>query len=104
MKFNNLSSDDKIQVCLTAKEWDLLIEDTFIDSDLTDSWARPDAKLRTTPYSEEELDRLAEGTIASIDDLEAWKNLVAMVGIKDATQTIRMALQSQQSVNVKPGH
>jgi hypothetical protein len=62
-------------------------------------WARDDAKLRTTPYTEEELDTLTQGTIESIEDLDEWKNLVAMVGLVDAKQTIRMALQSQQVIS-----
>ena len=68
-------------------------------------WAKGDAKLRTMPYSEEELNILTKGTIGSIDDLGIWRNLVAMVGIEDATKTIRMALKNQQGMGNKTlGH
>lgn len=177
MKNEKLEPVDKIRVCLSVKEWELLVEETFIDDDLTNSvvmegnkkyidwsaddidcvlgyvaeaanhvenaqvvklldklfdkiekfeiklsgktvprksakivefipdWAKADARLRTTPYSEEELDTLTKGTIGSIEDLDIWKNLVAMVGLEDATQTIRMALKDGQGISSKKrGH
>lgn len=169
-------SNDKIRVCLTSKELDLIKEETFIDDELVDpidtlngkfyfnwsvddidsvlgyiaeasnhienketikkldrlydkieksvnikrtkkkpmrdkkpfesvpDWAQEDAKLRTTPYTEQELDLLTKGTVESIEDLDVWKNLVEMVGIGDATQTIRRALQEQQPGDKKSRH
>ena len=37
MDQNNLNSDFQIHVCLSAGEWELLVEETFIDDDLTNS-------------------------------------------------------------------
>jgi len=167
MRYDILGPDDKFRVGLSTAEWSLLLDETFIDDDLTNSvvsdgnkkyinwsmddldcvigyiaeaanhidnkkivnrleklldklekiedrkvakivpfktletneyvhdWARADAELRTTPYTEEELDIITKGTIGAIDDLAAWKDLVAMVGLEEATLTIRMTLQHQ---------
>ena len=164
---SSISPVEKIKICLSLNEWDLLITETFIDNDLTASvvtdgknkqiswsvddiedvigyiaeaanhvknklivkkliklldkiensskiqpddyvpdWAQDGAKLRTAPYTEEELDVLTEGAIGSIDDLGIWKNLVATVGLDAAKQTIRRSLQKQQNPKpaYKPGH
>lgn len=60
-------------------------------------WILGDAHPWTSLCTEKELEELTVGTIRSIEDLDEWKDLVAMVGLEDATQTIRTAIQSQQS-------
>ena len=47
---------------------------------------------RTTPYTEEELDLIVEGTLQSIGDTAAWKNLVREVGMKEALERLRAGL------------
>ena len=41
------------------------------------SWIVDESLDRTTPYTEEELDLLVEGTLEGIRDMASWKNLVA---------------------------
>ncbi len=47
---------------------------------------------RTTPYTEEELDLLVEGTIESIRDTASWKALVDRVGEHEARRELRSRL------------
>lgn len=58
----------------------------FNDDDVPD-WVKDDSPGRSTPYTEEELDLLVEGTLEGIRDTPAWKNLVRQVGEKEAHRT-----------------
>ncbi len=53
------------------------------------SWIVDDSLDRTTPYTEEELDLLVEGTLESIRDTASWKNLVDRAGEEEARRTLR---------------
>ena len=56
----------------------------------TPSWVTsPD---RTTPYTEEELDLLVEGTLEGIRDTTAWTDLVDQVGEEEARRVLRSRL------------
>jgi hypothetical protein len=61
-------------------------EDDFPD------WVKDDSPRRSTPYTEEELDLLVEGTVKGIRDTEAWKNLVHRVGKEEARRVLRARL------------
>ncbi len=50
---------------------------------------------RTTPYTEEELDLLVEGTLESIRDTASWKNLVDRAGKEEARRTLRSRIIMQ---------
>jgi hypothetical protein len=60
------------------------------DLELPD-WMDP-SNGRTTPYSEEELDNLVEGTLGGIHDTAAWISLVKRVGEDEARQVLRSRL------------
>jgi len=47
-----------------------------------------DDNVRKTPYSEEELLEMAQGTIEGIRDTPAWLDLVAKVGEEEALQSV----------------
>lgn len=55
-------------------------------------WVKDDSPRRFTPYTEEELDLLVEGTVKGIRDTEAWKNLVRRVGKEEARRVLRARL------------
>ena len=61
------------------------------NQDLPD-WVIDDSPGRSTPYTEEELDLLVEGTVESIQDTSVWKNLVLKVGKEEARQILRTRL------------
>jgi len=86
---------DKLEKIEDRKVAKIVPFKTLETNEYVHDWARADAELRTTPYTEEELDIITKGTIGAIDDLAAWKDLVAMVGLEEATLTIRMTLQHQ---------
>ena len=48
------------------------------------SWIVDESLHRTTPYTEEELDLLVEGTLEGIRDTASWKNLVDRAGEEEA--------------------
>ena len=56
------------------------------------SWINDDSLDRSTPYTEEELDLLVEGTLESIRDTTAWKELVRQVGKDEARHVLRSRL------------
>ncbi|MFC1836293.1 hypothetical protein ACFL2Q_16495 [Thermodesulfobacteriota bacterium] len=56
------------------------------------SWVVDEHLDRTTPYTEEELDLLVEGTLESIRDTAVWKNLVHEVGMQEALDRLRSRL------------
>jgi hypothetical protein len=57
------------------------------DDNGTPSWVTsPD---RATPYTEEELDLLVEGTLEGIRDTAAWTDLVDRVGEEEARRELR---------------
>ncbi len=47
---------------------------------------------RTTPYTEEELDLLVEGTLDGILDTASWQNLVSRSGEDEARRILRSCL------------
>lgn len=61
------------------------------NQDLPD-WVIDDSPGRPTPYTEEELDHLVEGTVEGIRDTPVWKNLVLKVGKDEARQILRTRL------------
>jgi hypothetical protein len=61
------------------------------DVDLPD-WVKDDPLSRSTPYTEDELDRLVEGTVEGIRDTAAWKDLVRRVGDAEALRVQRARL------------
>ncbi len=63
----------------------------FGDWDLP-SWVVDESADRTTPYTEEELDLLVEGTLDGILDTAAWQNLVIRSGEVEARQILRSCL------------
>jgi len=62
-----------------------------LDSDLP-SWVAEQDLDRTTPYTEDELDLLVDGTIEGIHDTAAWKKLVDQVGEEEARRVLRSRL------------
>jgi hypothetical protein len=56
------------------------------------SWVKDNSPGRSTPYSEEELDLLVEGTLEGIRDTAAWKDLVCQVGQGEARRVLRAQL------------
>jgi hypothetical protein len=52
------------------------------------SWFKDNLPGRSTPYSEEELDLLVEGTIEGLRDTAAWKDLVLRVGQEEARRVL----------------
>jgi hypothetical protein len=63
-----------------------------LDDDDTPAWIKDDAPDRSTPYTEEELDLLVEGTLESIRDTAAWEKLVRQVGKEEARRVLRSRL------------
>ena len=55
------------------------------------SWVDESAD-RTTPYTEEELDRLVDGTLEGIRDTASWQNLVDREGEGEARRILRSCL------------
>lgn len=64
----------------------------FSLEDALPPWADEDRESRKTPFTEVELDGLVEGTIAGIDDTEAWCRLVTDHGEAEARRRLRSAL------------
>ena len=62
------------------------------DEDDVPDWVKDDSPSRSTPYTEEELDLLVEGTVEGIRDTAAWKNLVHRVGNAEALRVLRARL------------
>jgi hypothetical protein len=56
------------------------------------AWVKDDSPGRSTPYTEEELDLLVEGTIQGIRDTAEWKDLVRQVGQDEARRALRSRL------------
>ena len=65
---------------------------TQLNDDEIPDWVRDDFPTRSTPYTEEELDLLVEGTIEGICDTAAWKDLVRDVGQDEARRVLRSRL------------
>ena len=63
-----------------------------LEDDDTPPSIKDDSLDRSTPYTEEELDLLVEGTLDSIRDTAAWKNLVRQVGKEEARRVLRSRL------------
>lgn len=59
-----------------------------LGSDLP-SWVAEQDLDRTTPYTEDELDLLVDGTMGGIYDTAAWKKLVGQVGKEEARRILR---------------
>ena len=59
------------------------------------SWIVDESLDRTTPYTEEELDLLVEGTLEGIRDTAAWKNLVDRAGEEEARRILRSRIIMQ---------
>jgi hypothetical protein len=74
-----MSSKPKPEV-LELHDWDL------------PSWAVDELAGRTTPYSEEQLDLLVEGTLDGIRDTASWQNLVGQEGEDEARRILRSCL------------
>lgn len=62
------------------------------DEDDVPDWVKEDSPSRSTPYTEEELDLVVEGTVEGIRDTAAWKNLVHQVGNAEALRVLRARL------------
>jgi len=56
------------------------------------SWVTEQDLDRTTPYTEDELDLLVDGTVEGIYDTAAWRKLVDQVGEKEARRILRSRL------------
>ncbi len=52
------------------------------------SWV-DDSRVRTTSYTEAELDLLQDGTLEGIHDTPAWLELVEKVGVEEARRILR---------------
>jgi len=63
----------------------------FYDLDLP-PWVVDESADRTTPYTEEELDRLVDGTLDGIRDTASWQNLVDQAGEGEARRILRSCL------------
>ena len=73
------------------------------DWDLPD-WIDP-SRDRATPYTEEELDLLVEGTLESIRDTAAWTSLVERVGEEEARRVLRTRLiMRDENARRQPRH
>ena len=59
-----------------------------LDDDLP-AWVDDQAPMRTTPYTEDELDLFVEDTLGRICDTAAWLNLVDRVGEAEARRQLR---------------
>jgi hypothetical protein len=62
-----------------------------LGSDLP-SWVADQDLDRTTPYTEDELDLLVDGTLEGIHDTAAWKKLVNQVGEEEARRVLRFRI------------
>ena len=60
------------------------------------SWLDPRSD-RKTPYTDAELDVLADDFIARMADTGAWQNLVAKVGEQQARQVVKERLAAQDA-------
>ena len=65
---------------LESDDWDL------------PSWVVDESADRTTPYTEQELDLLVEGTLDGILDTASWQNLVSRSGEDEARRILRSCL------------
>ena len=75
------------------------------DEDDVPDWVNEDSPIRSTPYSEEELDLLVEGTVQGIRDTAAWTNLVQQVGEEEARRVLRARLiMMDENVGRLPRH
>jgi hypothetical protein len=63
----------------------------FHDWDLP-SWVGDESADRTTPYTEEQLDLLVDGTLDGIRDTASWQNLVGQEGEDEARRILRSCL------------
>jgi shikimate kinase len=63
-----------------------------LDDDERPSWVNDASPGRSTPYTEEELDLLVQGTIKGIRDTAAWKDLVRRVSRDEARRVLRSRL------------
>ncbi len=59
------------------------------------SWIVDESLDRTSPYTEEELDLLVEGTLEGVRDTASWKNLVDRAGEKEARRILRSRIIMQ---------
>ncbi|MBM3138120.1 MAG: hypothetical protein FJZ98_08025 [Chloroflexi bacterium] len=76
-----------------------------LDDDDTPAWVKDDESDRSTPYTEEELDLLVEGTLESIRDTEVWKKLVKEVGKEEARLVLRSRLiMNDENAGKLPRH
>jgi hypothetical protein len=76
-----------------------------LDDDDTPAWIKDNTSDRLTPYSEEELDLLVEGTLDSIRDTAAWKKLVRQVGKEEARRVLRSRLiMNDENAEKLPRH
>ena len=76
-----------------------------LDDDESLSWISDDSPDRSTPYTEEELDLLVEGTLKSIRDTAAWKKLVRQVGKEEARRVLRSRLiMNDENAGKQPRH
>ena len=67
-------------------------------------WVDP-SRDRTTPYTEEELDLLVDGTLESIRDTSAWTSLVERVGEEEARRVLRTRLiMRDENARRQPRH
>lgn len=75
------------------------------DEDDVPDWVKDDSPSRSTPYTEEELDRLVEGTVEGIRDTAAWQNLVHRVGHAEALRVLRARLiMRDENAQKQPRH
>ncbi len=63
----------------------------FDDKDLP-SWVVDESADRTTPYTEEQLDLLVDGTLDGIRDTASWQDLVSQEGEDEARRILRSCL------------
>ncbi|MFT4959519.1 MAG: hypothetical protein ACI92Z_000594 [Paracoccaceae bacterium] len=56
------------------------------------SWVADESADRTTPYTEEQLDLLVEGTLDGIRDTASWQSLVDQEGEDEARRILRSCL------------
>lgn len=78
---------------------------TELRDDDTPAWVREDVPDRSSPYTEEELDLLVEGTLDSIRDTAAWKKLVRQVGKDEARRVLRSRLiMNDENAGKLPRH
>ncbi len=75
------------------------------EEDDVPDWVKDDSPSRCTPYTEEELDLLVEGTVEGIRDTAAWKNLVHRVGNAEALRVLRARLiMMDENAGKQPRH